>query len=271
MQDYYQQKVVLITGASSGIGKALAIQLLDYGAYVFVCARNQDNLNSLIEQHPHANLYTFKADVSQEQECKAFVQFAIDSKGAIDILINNAGISMRALFVDLDLSVLHQSMNINFWGAVYCTKYALPSIIKNKGSVIGISSIAGYKGLPCRTGYSASKFALQGFLESLRIEMLPSKVNVMWVSPGFVASNIRQVALGATGHSQGETPLNEDKLMSAETCADLIIKAIKKRKRTLIMTSQGVLTVWLNKFFPSFMDKKVLQHFQQEPNSPLKK
>jgi short-subunit dehydrogenase len=147
----------------------------------------------------------------------------------------------------------------------------LPHILKTKGSILGISSIAGYKGLPCRTGYSSSKFAMQGFLECIRIELLHTGVNVMWVSPGFVASNIRNTALNADGKAQSETPLNEDKLMSAEECASLISNAIEKRKRTLIMTTQGKLTVWMNKFFPSFVDKQVYKHFANEPDSPLKK
>jgi short-subunit dehydrogenase len=162
-------------------------------------------------------------------------------------------------------------MDINFWGTVYCSKYALPHIIKTKGSIAGISSIAGYKGLPCRTGYSSSKFAMQGFLESLRIEMLHEGVNVLWVSPGFVASNIRNTALSANGKAQSETPLDENKLMSAEECASRIINAIEKRKRTIVMSLQGKMTVWMNKLFPSFVDKQVYNHFANEADSPLKK
>jgi short-subunit dehydrogenase len=124
--------------------------------------------------------------------------------------------------------------------------------------------------LPCRTGYSASKFAMQGFLEALRIELLHQQVNVLWVSPGFVASNIRNTALNALGNAQKETPLDEKNLMSAEECASHILKAIEKRKRTLVMTAQGKLTVWMNKFFPSFVDQQVYKHFANEPDSPLK-
>ena len=162
-------------------------------------------------------------------------------------------------------------MDVNFWGAVYCTKFALASVTERKGVIAGISSIAGYRGLPCRTGYSASKFAMQGFLESLRTELLHSGVNVMWVSPGFTSSNIRNVARTADGKLQSETPLDEKKLMSAETCAKIILEGVEKRKRTVIMTGQGKLTVWLNKLFPSFADKMVYNHFANEPDSPLKK
>jgi short-subunit dehydrogenase len=191
--------------------------------------------------------------------------------GGIDVLINNAGISMRALFEDLDLSVIRELMDINFWGAVYCSKYALPSLLQRKGVIAGISSIAGYRGLPGRTGYSASKFALQGFLESLRTEMLRTGVHVMWVSPGFTSSNIRNVARSSDGSAQAETPLDESKLMSAEECARLIIEGIENRKRTLVFTCQGKLAVWLNKLFPALADKLVYKHFLNEADSPLKK
>ena len=270
MNNFFENKIVLITGATSGIGKALAIDFLSKGAKVAICSRNADTLLSFSTEINSNNLLTVQADVSNEEDCKKFIEKSMNAFHAIDILINNAGISMRAMFQEVDLSVLKQSMDINFWGTVYCTKYALPYILKSKGSILGISSIAGYKGLPCRTGYSSSKFAMQGFLESLRIELLKTGVNVMWVSPGFVSTNIRNTALNASGNAQSETPLNENKLMSAEKCASIILKGIEKRKRTIIMSTQGKLTVWINKFFPSFVDKHVYTHFANEPDSPLK-
>jgi short-subunit dehydrogenase len=271
MKTGFNQKTVLITGASSGIGKALAMNLLEQGAQVVICGRDEIKLNefaSLVNNDP--NLLIVKADVSIEDDCKVFIEKAVERFGKIDVLINNAGISMRALFQDVDLKVLKQSMDINFWGTVYCSKYALPYILKTKGSIAGISSIAGYKGLPCRTGYSSSKFAMQGFLESLRIELLHQGVNVLWISPGFVASNIRNTALNASGTAQTETPLDESKLMSAEECASRILNAIIQRKRSVIMSTQGKLTVWMNKFFPKFVDSQVYKHFANEPDSPLK-
>jgi Short-chain dehydrogenases of various substrate specificities len=270
MKEQFENKVVLITGGSSGIGLAIAQLLLQLSAKVAVCARNMSRFEILSSIPNQQNLLIMQADVSVEEDCKQFVEKAATHFGRIDILINNAGISMRALFNELDLSVLRKNMDINFWGTVYCSKYAVPYILQTKGSIAGISSIAGYKGLPCRTGYSASKFAMQGFLESLRIELLYSDVNVLWISPGFVASNIRNQALNAQGHIQQETPLNEKKLMSAERCAYLILKAIANRKRSLLLSAQGKLTVWLNKFFPSLMDKIVFKHFLHEPDSPLK-
>lgn len=270
MQKFYTNKIIVITGGTSGIGSALAEIALKNNAKVAICARNQDKLIAMKERLNNENLFTFQADVSQENQCQAFIEATEARFGQIDVLINNAGISMRALFQEVETSVLKQVMDINYWGSIFTTKSALPNIIKTKGTIVGISSIAGYKGLPGRVAYSSSKFALQGFLESLRIELLKTGVNVMWVSPGFTASNIRNTALDQSGKAQGETPLKEDKLMSAEECATIILKAVTKRKRTLIMTGQGKLTVWLNKFFPSLVDKLVYNHFKKEPDSPLK-
>lgn len=160
-------------------------------------------------------------------------------------------------------------MNVNFWGSVYCTKYALPFLLESKGSVCGVSSIAGYKGLPGRTGYSASKFALQGFLETLRIENLKKGLHVLIACPGFTASNIRNTARSKDGSAQKESPLDENKLMSADRVARHILRAVEKRKRTLILTAQGKLTVWLNKFFPFLVDKLVFNHMAKETDSPF--
>ncbi|MCD4684121.1 MAG: SDR family NAD(P)-dependent oxidoreductase, partial [Bacteroidales bacterium] len=180
------------------------------------------------------------------------------------------GISMRALFEDTELSVIKKLMDINFWGTVYCTKYALPHLLKTKGSVVGVSSIAGYKGLPGRTGYSASKFAMHGFLEVLRIENMKKGLHVLTACPGFTASNIRNTALAADGSQQSESPRDEEKMMSAEDVADKIIGAIEKKKDRLTLTTQGKLTVLLNKFFPKFMDKMVYNHMAKEADSPFK-
>ena len=164
---------------------------------------------------------------------------------------------MRALVKDVDVEVMRRVMDVNFFGAVYCTKFALPSITQRKGAIVGISSVAGYRGLPGRSAYSASKFALQGWLEALRIEMMDDDVNVMWVSPGFVSSNIRNVALNDAGNAQEQNPMDESKLMTAEECAAHIIAAIEKKKRSLVLTFTGKRTVFMNRFFPSLTDKLV--------------
>lgn len=263
-------KVVVITGASSGIGKALAFDTLQRGAYVAVCGRSIERLSAIFEKVDSNRILCVAADVSKPADCAQLAEAVIGKWGRADVLINNAGISMRALFKDVDVSVLRELMDINFFGAVYCTKYLLPHIVQQKGVIAGISSIAGYRGLPARTGYSASKFALQGFLESLRTELLHTGTHVMWVSPGFTASNIRNVARAANGDIQKETPLDEQKLMTAEECSKHILDAIEQRKRSVIMTLIGKMTVFVNKFWPSFVDKRVYQHFLDEPDSPLR-
>ena len=168
---------------------------------------------------------------------------------------------MRALFSETDLETIRRVMDINFWGPVYCTKYALPYLLKQKGTMVGISSIAGYRGLPGRTGYSASKFALQGWMEALRTEMLETDVNIMWVCPGFTKSNIRNAALDKNSEPQGETPLDDDSLMSPEECAEHILKAIEKRKRTLVLSVQGKETILLNRFMPELADRLIYKFF----------
>jgi short-subunit dehydrogenase len=269
-----RDKVVLITGASSGIGKAACYAFAKKGASVVLAARQHDLILELateIAEKYRVKTLAVQTDVSREEDCKNLVGTAVKHFGRIDVLINNAGISMRSMFEDLDLGVLHRVMDINFWGTVYCTKYALPELIRARGTVAGISSIAGYKGLPGRSGYSASKFAMQGFLESVRIETLHRGLHVLVVCPGFTASNIRNVALTGDGSQQGESPLDEKKIMQPEEVARALTQAVEKRRRTLVLTGQGKLTVWLNKFFPGWMDKLVYNHFVKEENSPLKK
>ena len=261
MSDFFKNKVVAITGGSEGIGKALVDILIPLGAKIATCGRNQDKLYNLQVQYSNQMLHTMVADVSRYDDCKNFINSTIDTFGGIDILINNAGISMRSLVADADVEVLRKVMDINFFGTVYCTKLALQTILERKGSIVGVSSIAGYRGLPGRSGYSASKFALNGWLEALRTELLDTGVHVMWVCPGFTRSNIRNVALNSKGQAQGESPLNERSLMSSHECAGHIVKAIEKRKRTIVLSFNGKQTVFLNKFFPSLADRLVKKFF----------
>jgi short-subunit dehydrogenase len=258
---YFTDKVVVVTGGSEGIGRALVEELLKLGAKVSTCGRNFDKLYQLQTHCAGKPLFIKKTDVSSEQECQSFIADTLKVYNRIDMLINNAGISMRAMFAETDLETLRRLMDVNFWGAVYCTKYALPYITAQKGTIVGVSSIAGFRGLPGRSGYSASKFALNGWLEALRTELLHTGVHVMWVCPGFTASNIRNVALNKDAEPQGESPLDESKLMTAEECATHILKAIEKRKRTLVLTANGIQTVLINKYFPALADKLVYNFF----------
>ncbi len=268
-----KNKVVVITGASSGIGKACAIEFAKRGATVVLAARQLDVLRQLskeINATHHVQTLALACDVTNQDDCEHLMQKTLDTFGSIDVLINNAGISMRALFHELDLEVIRKVMDINFWGTVYCTRFAINEIIKSKGSIVGVSSIAGYKGLPGRTGYSASKFAMQGFLESLRIENLKNGVHVLLACPGFTASNIRNVALAKDAQPQGESSMEEAKMMTPDEVARLIANAVEKRKRDLIITSLGKITVWLNKLFPSLADKLVYNHFTKEKDPLIK-
>ena len=261
MTDFFKNKVVAVTGGSDGIGKGLVDALIPLGAKVATCGRSQEKLYDLQVSHSGKPLHTFVADVSNLNDCKNFIDSTISVFGGIDILINNAGISMRALLKEAELDVIRKVMEINFFGTLYCTKLALDSIIKNKGTIVGVSSIAGFRGLPGRSGYSASKFAINGFLEAIRTELKDCDVNVMWVCPGFTTSNIRNVALNSKGKSQGESPMDEDKMMSADECARHILNAIQKRKRTLVLTFTGKRTVFMNKFFPRLADRLVKKFF----------
>lgn len=265
------KSVVLITGASSGIGEALAYEAAKRGNNLCLMARNHERL-AVVAQNCRelgAVVAEVVGDVSKKEDCFRFVDEAQKVPGTVKVLINNAGISMRAVFEHTETEVLEQLMNTNFWGTVYCTKAALPELLKNKGSVVGISSIAGFKGLPARTGYSASKFAMHGFLESLRCENLKKGLHVLIACPGYTASNIRKTALNSAGKTQNETPLNEDKLMQPGEVAKLVFDAISKKRLYLILTLQGKLAVWINKFWPALADKLSYNVISKEPDSPF--
>ncbi|MFM2225974.1 MAG: hypothetical protein RJA07_2176 [Bacteroidota bacterium] len=268
---FFYNKVIVITGASSGIGLATAIAALQHNAKVVLAARKTTALKSILVQHnfDENNFLIIPTDVSIETDCQNLIQQTIQKFNGIDILINNAGISMRAAFSDVDIKVIQQLMDINFWGTLYCCKYALPYLIKAKGNIAGISSVAGFKGLPARTGYSASKFAMNGFLESLRLELVNKNVAVSIICPGYTNSNIRNTALNQNGNEQGESPLDEKKLMSAEQVAAEILNAIENRKNFTVLTLLGKATFWLNKFFPTFIDKQTLKLISKETGSPI--
>jgi dehydrogenase/reductase SDR family member 7B len=263
---------VIITGSTSGIGLSLARLYCKRGYSVCISGRNVARLNETADelQKYGDRILAVQADVSVEEDCKKLIDSALSRFGRLDTLINNAGVSMRGLFHETDPMVLQQLMNTNFWGTVNCTRHAMPHLIKTKGSVVGISSIAGKIGLPGRTGYSASKFAMEGFLEALRIENLKTGVHVLVACPGFTASNIRSSSLGPDGKPQKESPRDESSMMTADEVALAISRAIDKRKRDLVMTANGKLSILLNRLFPAFADKLVYNHLSKEPGSPFK-
>ena len=261
-----KNKVIIITGASSGIGKALAFALAKKGNKLVLAGRNKEKLNAVLQKMNEVNISAISivTDVCKKEDCKNLIHKCITEFGRIDVLINNAGISMRALFNESDLEIIYKVMNTNFWGTVFCTKYALPYLLQSNGSLVGVSSIAGHIGLPERSAYSASKFAMNGFLESVRSENMENDLHVLIACPGFTASNIRKAALTKDGTPQKESPRNEQKMMTAEKVAKNIICAIDCKKDTLTLSINGKLAVWLNRFFPKLAKRLVFDHFKKE-------
>lgn len=266
------QKTVIITGASSGIGEFTAYAFSSENCNLVLVSRTMEALNRVAAKCTTlgaANVLTVICDVSDEAACEKLINEAVYRFGTIHILVNNAGISMRAILAECDLKVIRHVMDINFWGTVYCTKFALPYLLENKGSVVSVSSVSGLVGLPGRTGYSASKYAITGFMQSLRIETLLKGLHVGIVYPGYTASNIRNTALNKSGNSQAESPLDESKLMHPSVVAASIVKLVKLRKRQKILTLQGHLANFINRFFPNWVDWMVFKFVSKEKNSPF--
>ena len=271
MKDF-KNKVVIVTGASSGIGEAMAREFAAQGARVVLGARSVQKLQLIagdIRSRGGQAAYC-GVDVTDVGECRELIDTAVREFGGIDVLVCNAGLSMRAIFDDVDLEVLHRLMDVNFWGTVNCCKFALPYLQASKGSVVGISSVAGLHGLPGRTGYSASKYAMTGFLETLRIENLKKGLHVMIACPGFTASNVRFSALTADGSQQGETPRDESKMMSPVEVARIVERGILRRKRLCLMEAEGRATHFVKKFAPAFLDRMFYMVMAREPDSPLR-
>jgi len=268
---FLKDRVVIITGASSGIGKACALEFSGYGAIIVLAARSLDKLKQVEYEIDHrgGRATSIQTDVSKIGDCENLIASTVKKFDKIDILVNSAGISMRASFDELDLGVMRELMETNFYGTVYCTKFALPHLQKQKGTVIGISSISGLAPLPGRTAYTASKHAMDGFLNTLRQENRRKGLNVLVVHPGFTESNIRNVALSSDGKPQKESPRDEGKMMSSEKVAQHITRAIKKRNRDLVLTQEGRMVVWLHKNFPGIADRIIMNELSKEKDSPI--
>ena len=254
----FQENVVIITGASSGIGRELAFQLADQGAYLSLGARDQARLEVVATQCQARGGHAIitPTDVTNQAQCQTLVEHTVKEYGHIDTLVNNAGISMRALFEDLqDLSILERLMQVNFFGSVYCTHYALPYLKETKGRIVVVASLTAINGVPTRIGYAASKHAVKGFFDSLRIELADSGVTVTISYPDFVATEARQNALGADGKPIGDSPLDEHKVMSVERCAQLLVQAMEGRKREDKQTWKASLGPWLKLIAPGLVDQ----------------
>lgn len=267
----FANKTYLITGASEGIGRSLAIKLAEKGANLALAARNREALDETANAciHSGGKAITIPTDVTKPEACQNFIEQAIKTFGAIDGLVNNAGISMFAKFEEVtDLSIFDRLMQVNYLGAVYCTYYALPYLKQSKGLLVAISSLTGKYGIPTRSGYSASKHAMQGFFDSLRIELRGTGVDVLVVSPGFVATDIRHKLLGTNGKIIEATLANEqENMMSVSECVDRIVKAMEKRQRELIMSNRGHFGLWLKLIAPGLLDRMAEKAIKSQKQS----
>jgi len=253
----YAGKVIVLTGASSGIGHALALAIAPQRPRLVLAARDPARLEEVAKEcrAGGAEALVVPADVSSEAACGALVARTIESFGALDVLVNNAGIGMMARFDEVsDLSVYESLMRVNYLGCVYLTHHALPHLKKSRGQIVVVASMAGLTGVPTRTGYAASKHAVFGFFDSLRIELDGSGVSVTLIAPDFVRSEIHRRAFGADGKPTGKSPLQESRIMSAEECAGLIVGAMEKRQRLLITSWRGRLGRIVRLFAPGFID-----------------
>ena len=254
----FARAAIVLTGASSGIGRALALQLADQGARLALAARGADELEAAADacRGRGAEALAVPTDVSDEDQCRALVARAVEAFGRLDVLVNNAGVSMWARFDEMDdLTPLRRIMDVNYFGAVYCTHAALPHLKATRGRIVNVASLTGKTGVPTRTGYAASKHAMAGFFDSLRIELRGSGVSVTTVYPGFVATGVRRHAYGPDGAPLGESPVREDDVMTAEECARLTLHAAAARKRELVMTARGKIGQWAKLIAPGLVDR----------------
>lgn len=254
----FQDNVVIITGASSGIGRELALQLAEQGALLSLAARNKEQLDAVANlcRQRGGEALVVPTDVTEQSQCQKLIEQTVAEYGRIDTLINNAGMTMWAHLDELQyVTCLEQIMQVNYFGSVYCTYHALPHLKKSQGRIVGVSSLAGKTGVPARTGYAASKHAMAGFFDSLRIELQDEGVSVTVVYPGFVVTEAHRRALGPDCQPLRVSPLQESKVMAVETCARIIIKAAAKRKRQEVMTLRGKIGLWLKLISPGIPDR----------------
>lgn len=265
-------KTIVITGASDGIGAEMARQLAQrHGAEValVLAARSEDALNAVAAQCQASGSATLvvTTDVTEQAQCRALVAAAVDRFGRIDALINNAGMSAQALFEDVkaeDLGWYERLMRVNLWGSVWCSHAALPHLKQSRGSIVAVSSLAGLIGVPGRTAYSATKFAMTGFFEALRAELKTAGISVTTAYPGVVSTQIRHRGFNAAGGAAGSSGLKEDGAMSVQECARLILRGMERRDREVVMTAQGKLGRWLKLIAPAQVESMALAALKDE-------
>jgi len=251
-------QIVVLTGASEGIGRAMALELARQRLALVLAARSRERLEEVARECEAAGseCLVVPTDVTDPQQCRALIDAAIARFGRLDVLINNAGSTMWSRFDALiDLGVIEQVMRVNYLGAVYLTAAALPWLKQSQGRLVAVTSVAGLTGVPERTGYAASKHAMTGFFDSLRIELDGSGVTVTVIAPDFVRSEIHKRALGPDGRPLGASPMQVARIMTAERCARMAVRAIDRRQRLLITSARGRVGRWLKLFAPSLIDR----------------
>jgi NAD(P)-dependent dehydrogenase (short-subunit alcohol dehydrogenase family) len=257
MRDFRGQ-VAVITGASEGIGRAVALALARQGARLVLAARNEPRLASLAAECAKlgAEALQVPTDVGDEARCGALVDAALGRFGAIDLLVANAGATMWSRLDELaDVAVLERLMRVNYLGAAWLTWHALPALKKSRGRIVAISSLLGLTGAPTRSAYAASKHAMFGFFDSLRIELAGSGVSVTVVAPDFVLSEIHRRALGPDGRALGASPMQESRIMTAEDCARIVVRAAARRERLVLTSARGRLVRWAALLAPGLLDR----------------
>jgi short-subunit dehydrogenase len=257
-KDTFRDQVVIVTGASAGIGKALALQLAEQGAKVAIAARRADRLEQIAEQCRTlgAEALAVATDVSDEAQCQVLVEKTIQAYGRLDMLICNAGVAVVALLADYpDLTLFKHVMDVNFYGAVYCTYAALPYLKQTQGRIVAISSLGGKTALPYNSPYTSSKYAMHGFYDSLRIELAHDGVSVTVICPYWVVSEFHEAQMTKDGVAVGPRgrAFYTKRMMTAERCAEITLNAARKRRREVLM-SPGPLVVWFKLLAPGLLD-----------------
>ena len=256
--DTFRGRTVLITGASTGIGRALALELAQRGARLALNARDAERLGEAASACAASGteVLAVPGDVARPEDCRAMVARTVERFRGLDALVNNAGMTMWARFDALtDLAPLERLLAVNYLGAAYTTAAALPYLRNSHGLLVAVASMAGLTGVPERAGYAASKHAMVGFFESLRIELRGSGVDVTIVAPDFVRSELHKGALGADGRPLGVSPMDEPHIMTSEQCARLIVGAMSRRQRLLITSARGRFGRWARLVAPALVDR----------------
>lgn len=266
MADAFHENVVVVTGASEGIGRELALRLAGQGAWLALAARDAVKLNAVAAEcrARGGRAVAVPTDVADAAQCRALIDRTVAEFGRMDTLVNNAGISMWARFDEVtDLAPFERMMQVNYFGSVYCTHAALPHLKRTRGRIVGVSSLTGRAGVPTRSGYAATKHAMAGFFDSLRIELADDGVTVTMVYPGFVSTAIRAHAFGPDGRPLASSPVRESEVMTPEECARQIVAAMASRRRELIMTLRGKVGAWVKLVAPGVVDRIARRAIEQ--------